>query len=124
MQTVQNLNQITEEPIITFHAYVISRKRGMGMAEPGYDSFLREVAASRAEAPSLGYLYLKEQLLRPVSSFVKGSDVCCLQGMVRVSAMLLYQSYSTSFWALGPNSCRYTAHSYVLAMNILSSCFH
>ena len=80
------------------------------------------MVASRAEARSLGYLYLKEQLLRPVSSFVNGSDECCLdlQGMVRVSAMLFCQSYSIVFWALGANSC-YAAHSYVLAMSHHSS---
>ena len=33
-------NQITEEPIITFHAYMMSRRRGMGMAEPGYGTVL------------------------------------------------------------------------------------
>ena len=99
-------NQITEEPIITFHAYVTSRKRGMGMAEPGYGSFLREKwLHHELKARSLGYLYLKEQLLRPVSSFVNGSDECCLdlQGMVlkRVSCYAILPIVFHSFLGTG-----------------------
>ena len=55
-------NQITEEPIITFHAYVrYIRTRGMGMAERGYG---KVSVAESATARSLGYLYLKERQLR------------------------------------------------------------
>ena len=82
-----------------------SRKRGMGMAEPGYGHVSERNYGwiSRAAARSLVYLYLKGRQLQGVSSFVNGSVKCCLQGVVRVFAVPFRQSILTGFWAAAAN---------------------